>query len=602
MPQASSALSIVSQPLPPMSGTFPVVPTLVLVTISQMELTRLKQGHNFWQAQHQRAVAREAVLKNEMVLLEARALHQETLLKKKIELLEAQIRDLRQRHFGQKSEAGCTPTEKQPQPAPVTKRSRGQQPGSRGHGRTKRPDLPVVAEQHELHDPCCDRCGLPYTPLKGDEESQVVEITVNAYVRRIQRNRYLRRCSCPSTPDCPKIIVAPPPPKVIPKSGYGTSIWVYILVHKFLYGQPLNRILRALTNYGSPIAAGTMTAGLKKLSEYFTPLQEAFYNHQMTELWFNNDESRWKVFTLVEGKIGYLWYLWVTRSPHVIHFALAPTRSAQVPLAHFSHLLARKVIVVCDRYSAYKMLARLNSAIILAFCWVHVRRDFLNLGRGYPPLDEWGLEWVAEIGKLYQLNKQRVAHWQEQLPLAQQSELFHQVQARLEQHLAQMKERCTQLLLGDLTARTTVVVPPTKKGRMKTPVSAPGELHEAQRKLLVSLQTHWPGLIVFVTHPHVPMDNNRGEMAIRGPVVGRKNFYGSGSTWSAELAAKMYTQLLTVVQWGLNPEHWLQEYLTACARKGGAAPADLTPFLPWAMSEDRRQLLAKPPPMPSDSP
>jgi transposase len=209
---------------------------------------------------------------------------------------------------------------------------------------------------------------------------------------------------------------------------------------------------------------------------------------------------------------------------------------------------------------------------------------------------------VAEIGKLYQLNKQRVAHWQEQLPLAQQSELFHQVQARLEQHLAQMKERCTQLLLVDQTARTTVVVPPTKKGRMKTPVSVPGELHEAQRKLLVSLQTHWPGLIVFVTHPHVPMDNNRGEMAIRGPVVGRKNFYGSGSTWSAELAAKMYTQLLTVVHWGLNPEHWLQEYLTACARKGGAAPADLTPFLPWAMSEDRRQLLSKPPPMPSDSP
>jgi transposase len=602
MPQASSALSIASQLSPPTGGTSPVVPTLALVTITQMELTRLKRENNFWQAQHQRAIDREAVLKKEMVLLEARVCQQEMLLNKKIEQLEAQIRDLRQRHFGQKSEAGCTPTEKQPQPAPVTKRSRGQQPGSRGHGRTKRPDLPIVEETHELHDLCCDHCGRLYTSLKGDEESQVVEINVNAYIRRHRRKRYIKSCSCPSTPDSPKIIVAPPPPKVIPKSGYGISIWVYILVHKFLYGHPLNRMLRALANYGSPLAAGTMTAGLKKLSEYFTPLQEAFYNHQMTELWFNNDESRWKVFTLVEDKIGYLWYLWVTRSPHVIHFAMAPSRSAQVPLAHFSQLLARKVIVVCDRYSAYKMLARLNSAIILAFCWVHVRRDFINLGRSYPPLDEWGLEWVAEIGKLYQINKQRLAHWQEQLPVAQQSELFHQVQARLEQHLAQMQERCAQLLLVDQTARTTVVLPPTTKGRKKAPVPVPGELSEAQRKLLVSLQKHWPGLIVFVTHPQVPMDNNRGEMAIRGPVVGRKNFYGSGSAWSAELAAKMYTQLLTVVQWGLNPEHWTQEYLMACARNGGAAPADLTPFLPWAMSEERRQFLSKPSPKTPDSP
>ena len=45
-------------------------------------------------------------------------------------------------------------------------------------------------------------------------------------------------------------------------------------------------------------------------------------------------------------------------------------------MAHFSGLEATKVIVVCDRYSAYKKLARLNAAIILAFCWAHVRRDF----------------------------------------------------------------------------------------------------------------------------------------------------------------------------------------------------------------------------------
>jgi len=44
------------------------------------------------------------------------------------------------------------------------------------------------------------------------------------------------------------------------------------------------------------------------------------------------------------------------------------------------------VIIVCDRYSAYKKLARLSNAILLAFCWAHVRRDFLNAAISFKPL------------------------------------------------------------------------------------------------------------------------------------------------------------------------------------------------------------------------
>ena len=92
--------------------------------------------------------------------------------------------------------------------------------------------------------------------------------------------------------------------------------------------------------------------------------------------------------------------------PFLLHLLcrLDPTRIADVPIEHFSALILKLVIVICDRYSAYKKLARLNLAIILAFCWVHVRRDFLNLARSYPDLKNWGLDWVDEISKLYHLN------------------------------------------------------------------------------------------------------------------------------------------------------------------------------------------------------
>ena len=52
-------------------------------------------------------------------------------------------------------------------------------------------------------------------------------------------------------------------------------------------------------------------------------------------------------------------------------------------------------------------------------------------------------------------------------------------------------------------------------------------LKDRQKKILTSLLEHWQGLTVFVDEPSVPLDNNRGENGLRGPVVGRKNYYGS---------------------------------------------------------------------------
>jgi transposase len=122
-------------------------------------------------------------------------------------------------------------------------------------------------------------------------------------------------------------------------------------------------------------------------------------------------------------------------------------------------------------------------------------------------------------------------------------------------------------------------------------------LHEAQRAVLTSLNNHWSGLVLFAKHPQVPMDNNRAERSLRNAVTGRKRYYGSGRVWSAELAALMFTVLQTVQGWGLNPRHWLSAYLTACADHGGQAPAPLADFLPWDMTEARRQALSCPVPV-----
>jgi transposase len=69
-------------------------------------------------------------------------------------------------------------------------------------------------------------------------------------------------------------------------------------------------------------------------------------------------------------------------------------------------------------------------------------------------------------------------------------------------------------------------------------------------------------------------------------VVGRKNYYGSGSVVSAQLASRVFTITATAERAGLNPLAYLTAYLQECARAGGRAPTGqtLTRFLPWAAS------------------
>ncbi len=521
------------------------------VELTQAEHIQLKWEAHYWKTQHARALEREAALKGAL------------------EQSRARVRDLTQRLYGKRSEKGAArPDGAQCQRRPS--RPRGQQVGSKGHGRTQHPDLPVIEEVRELtgEEQCCSSCGAAFESFPGTEDSEIIEIQVQGYIRRIKRQRYKKTCRCPKTPG---IITAPPAPRLIPRSLVGVSVWTEVLLGKYLYCTPTHRLCTALASLGQPIAQGTLTGGLRKLGVVFEPLVAAMYEKQMTERRFHGDETGWKVFERLEGKVGYRWYLWVTQSASVVYYRLAPGRGADVPKAHFAGLseAIEPAILVCDRYVAYKCLAEDNGAIVLAFCWAHVRRDFLEAARSWPALEVWMLSWVEAIGELYRRNDQRLALWEQSRSLARQSPAFTARHQALLRKLSEMAERREQALQDNT-------------------------LHSAQRKVLESLKNHWPGLTVFVEHPEVPMDNNTAERSVRNPVTGRKNYYGSGRLWSAELAAMMFTVLQSVVLWGLNPRHWLHSFLSVCAAQGGNPPADLSPFLPWSMDAVRRDVLSRP--------
>jgi transposase len=533
-PSQPSPTVPVCSALPLPEGPCPVCPRL------DQDFEAFRQA-GYWKAQHARALEREAQLKAEVLRLEAL-----------VRLREQQL-------FGRKTEtaAAMAPTPPDaPRPDPPPRRPRGQQPGRPGPKRRDYSHLPAIDDPQVLPPEkcCCSRCGQPFVDFPGTEDSIILEVEVRAHRRVVRRRRYRPSCSCGAHSG---IVTAPPPPRLIPKSILGVSIWVTILLDKYLFYRPTYRLLADWSTIGLDLSLGTVTDGLKRLVPLLEPVYDAMVKRSQGQTLWHADETRWQVFVMLEGKVGYRWYLWVFHCREVVIFILAAGRSHNVPEEHLGPVQGPGIMVV-DRYKAYQAVDKVKSGlIVLAFCWAHVRRDFLKVARSWPDQEAWAMGWVERIGELYRLNG-----------------------ARLE-----VQADAAAFTAADETLRAAVSA---FGARGELELESP-DLHPARRKVLESLGNHWTGLTVFVEHPEVPMDNNTAERVQRGPVVGRKNYYGSGAVWSGRLAAITFSLFQTLCLWGLNPRLWLTAYLEACAKAGGRAAEDVDRFMPWNLSLEQRR-------------
>ena len=186
------------------------------------------------------------------------------------------------------------------------------------------------------------------------------------------------------------------------------SVWTSVLLDKFLYGRPSQRLLQDLADHGLNMSAGTLAGGLQAIAPLFKPLNEALQTKLRSEPYWHADETRWAVFVDVQGKVGHRWYLWVFHSSCVVHYVIDQTRAAEVIIAELAGV--DQGIISCDRYSGYKRFARLNPGVVLAFCWAHVRRDFLELANSYPQSSKWAPGTAVGGQDCSAVSPQRTSH------------------------------------------------------------------------------------------------------------------------------------------------------------------------------------------------
>jgi transposase len=90
------------------------------------------------------------------------------------------------------------------------------------------------------------------------------------------------------------------------------------------------------------------------------------------------------------------------------------------------------------------------------------------------------------------------------------------------------------------------------------------------REAIAYMTSNWAGLTHFLTEPRAPLCNNAAERAMRGPVVGRKNHYGSKSQRGTEVAALFYSLIETAKLAGVDPVKYMRAAAEASIRDGRA--------------------------------
>ena len=477
--------------------------------------------------------------------------------------LEGQLRTLKAirsndaRHrFGDRSER---------QARPSSVRHRGQQPGRAGPSRTPRASLAVCTEIVELPagEAVCAHCGRALAG-HGWVESDLIEIEVAAHIRRIRRRRYRRVCDCAGT----VTVVAPPVARLFAHTAYGISVWRALVLEHWEGQRPFRQIARWMARHGVPVSPGTLCDRLGDLSGLFEPLSAAIRAHLVTARVLQGDETSWRVQERRrDGASGRAW-LWVGQSHDAVWFHIDARRSCEAALTVFEGAQAGAVLL-SDRYSSYVALAD-QLGLVPAFCWAHARRDFVECeGAADTP---WKRRWLERIAAIYVTHRRRQQHFR--ADRTRQVRDFSRAQRTLE---AQVKA-----LFATAAAELA---------------EYPGEHPRAEplRRLL-----KWRhGLERFVADPEVPIDNNASERSLRAPVIGRKLSFGNDSWTGALTTAHIYSVLATLKRHDIDLQHWLHEWLSACA-VAGRAPADLTPWLPWSMQPARRQRLQQPRASPAD--
>ena len=394
-----------------------------------------------------------------------------------------------------------------------------------GHGPCAQPSLPIQEETHDLPetDRTCDVCKGTIGEWEGQfEESEEITVVERKFVLT-KHKRLKYRCRCGA---CVK--TAPAPAKLNPGGRYSVDFAVEVAVQKYLDHLPLERQRRIMRREGLVIHSQTLWDQISALAKALEPAHNRLHAYLLGQPVIGADETRWRLMNRQGKDLGEAkqWQVWALCAADAIFYRILDSRSTEA---------ARKVlggyegVVMADGYGVYGKLAKESDRLTLANDWVHVRRKFLEAKDSYPqPVGEV----VDMIDQLFEIDR-RVPRGP---PGAGLSVEALKVRRQLRAEFSRAVVR--QIQDWALAQRAL------PEGGLGKAIAYMGQL--------------WKGLTRFLDDPRIPLDNNATERGMRGPVLGRKNHYGSRSQRGTEVAAVLYSLVESAKLAGVEPKTYLR--------------------------------------------
>ena len=460
-----------------------------------------------------RLVQKIVELTRELVALKGESAEQ---LKLRIAELERQLAVRNRMIFGDKSERREGDESSEPTPEPP-------KPPQTGHGPKPQPKLPIteVVHEHDEADKVCPSCGDALQAWEGQfEESEEIDVIERRFVlKKHKRQKY--RCRCGGC-----IETAPGPVKLFEGARYSVDFAIEVADEKYDEHAPLERQVRKMAREGLAVDSQTLWDQIERLARLLWPGYIELARYILSRPVIGADETRWPLLGK-KNNVPSRWYAWAIAANDAVVYQIHEGRSAEV---------ARKVlgdyegVVMCDGYAAYKALLKEGCSVVLAHCWAHVRREFIEAEQNFPDECKTALGLIRGLYAVEAL-----------CPKGPEGDELRK----------QLRQERSKPLLEKLQsfAMTTAVVPGS-----------------GLDKAIKYMAGQWSGLVRFLEDPRIPLDNNHTERAERGVVLGRKNHYGSRSRRGTEVAALFYSFVESAKLNGLEPKAYLRMAVMAALR------------------------------------
>lgn len=341
-----------------------------------------------------------------------------------------------------------------------------------------------------------------------------VEIIERKYVKKVyKKKKYKLKSHFTRQVDDKDVILTAHVPNLLPGMNYSTDFVASVVADKYISHMPLERQTREMESLG---LKGMRNSTLSRLCAVAAAALEPIQDKILSELLNSDtslhlDETPWGI----QNKHEHDGYMWIIANRVGSYYFFKPTRSAKV--------IAEKLRgytgpVLTDGLESYDTVLD-EAKIPHAYCWAHARREFFKLESHDPSVTPI----LNLIDELFRIERK----------------------AKTFDELKELRKKESDQVIQDLKKLLLEEFPKSRVGSQK-------------RKAILYLEKRWAGFEMFLTDVRIPLSNNEAERTIRHAVVGRKNYYGSGSHSGAETAATLFTIIESCKKNDIDPRQYIQ--------------------------------------------